>query len=168
MSSSAREAYLASLDPTTELSARRLAEKSGIPDNDPIWLLLHELQRSLRETSSSASAALANEPFAQRLSAAVSASIVADERIVDSLTTTIRTVQDASLRAIRSLEAAIRDFAGRRAAAPFASIAFAFALAITVSFAGVWGTYHVAVSYGQDLGYRTGFNDGINYERSHR
>ena len=168
MSESARDAYLASLDPATELSARRLAEKSGVPDNDPIWLLLHEVHRSLRETTTSANAALANEPFAQRLSATVGASLVGDERIVDALTTSIRTMQDASLRAIRSLETAIRDFARRRAVAPFASIAFAFALAITVSVAGIWSTYHVAVSYGQDLGYRAGFNDGVIYERGHK
>jgi len=168
MSTSARDAYLASLDPATELSARRLAEKSGIPDNDPMWLLLHELQRSLREVTSSANAALSNEPFAQRLSVAISASVTSDERITDALTAAIRMTQDASVRAIRSLEDAVRDFARRRAAAPFASIAFAFALAITVSFAAIWSTYHIAVSHGQDLGYRAGFNDGITYERSHR
>jgi hypothetical protein len=168
MSSSSRDAYLASLDPATELTARRLAEKSGIPDNDPLWLLLHELKRSLLEVTSSANAALSNEPFAQRLSAAISASVTNDERVTDALTTAIRTMQDASLRAIRSLEGAVRGFARRHAAAPFASIAFAFALAITVSFAAIWSTYHVAVSYGRDLGYRAGFNDGVTYERSHR
>lgn len=168
MSSSARDAYLASLDSTTELSVRRLAEKSGLPDNDPMWLLLHEVQRSLRETTATANAALSNEPFAQRLSLAISASVTNDERIADALTAAIRTAQDASLHAIRSLESALRDFARRRAAAPFASIAFAFALAITASFAAIWSTYHVAVNYGQDLGYRSGFNDGVTYERSHR
>jgi len=168
MSSTARDAYLASLDSTTELSVRRLAEKSSLPDNDPMWLLLHEVQRSLREATTAANAALSNEPFAQRLSLAISASITADERIVDGLTSAIRSTQDASVRAIRSLESALRDFARRRAAAPFASIAFAFALAITASFAAIWSTYHVAVSYGQDLGYRSGFNDGIIYGRSHR
>ena len=168
MSSSARDAYLASLDPDTELSARRIAEKSGIPDNDPMWLLLYELQRSLREATAGANAVLSNEPFAQRLSAAVGARIAGDERIVDALTAAIHTTQDGSMRAIRSLENSIRDFARRRALAPLASLAFALALAIIISFAAIWSTYHIAVSYGHDLGYRSGFDDGITYERSHR
>ena len=168
MSASARDLYLASLDPNTELSARRLAERSGLPDNDPIWLLLHEVHRSISDATGSAKAALANEPFAARLSAAVGAAVTGDDRIIDALTGAIRSTQDASLRSIRSLESAIRDFTRKRAAAPFASIAFAFALAITASIAAIWSTYHIAVDYGQDLGYRAGFNAGVTYERSHR
>lgn len=168
MTPSARDIYLASLDPTSELSARRLAERSGIPDNDPMWLLLHEVHRSLHESTTSANAALSSEPFAARLSAAVSAAVTDDQRIADALTTAIRATQDASLHAIRSLESAIRDFARKRAVAPFTSIAFAFALAMTVSVAAIWSAYHIGVGYGQDLGYRSGFNNGISYERSHR
>lgn len=168
MTPSARDIYLASLDPANELTARRLAERSGIPDNDPLWLLLHDIHRSLHELTSSANGALTNEPFAARLSAAVSVAMTDDQRIVHALTTAIQTTQNASLRAIRSLESALKDFARKRAAAPFASIAFAFALAITVSFVAIWSTYHDGVGYGQDLGYRSGFHDGILYERSHK
>jgi hypothetical protein len=168
MSSSARDVYLTSLDSASELAARRLAEKSGIPDSDPMWLLLREVQRSFRETAINTNEALASEPFAQRLSSTVGASIANDERVLDALTGAIRATQDASLRAIRSLELAIRDFTRRRAAAPFASIAFAVALAMTVTCAAIWTTYYVAIGYGRDLGYRAGFNDGMTYGRSHR
>ncbi|MDE2482036.1 MAG: hypothetical protein KGN02_07590 [bacterium] len=168
MTPSARDIYLASLDPATELTARRLAERSGIPDNDPLWLLLHDVHRSLHDLTSSANGALANEPFAARLSAAVGAAMTDDQRIVDALTTAIQTTQNASLRAIRSLESELKAFARKRAVAPFASIAFAFALAITVSIVTVWSAYHIGVGYGQDLGYRSGFHDGILYERSHK
>lgn len=168
MTPSARDIYLTSLNPTSELSARRLAERSGIPDNDPMWLLLHELHRSLHESASSANAALASEPFAARLSAAVSVAVTEDERIADALTTAIRTAENASLHAIRSLESGIRDFARKRAVAPFASIAFAFALAITVSVVAIWSAYHIGAGYGQTIGYRSGFNDGVSYERNHR
>lgn len=168
MTPSARDIYLASLNPTSELSARRLAERSGIPDNDPMWLLLHELHRSLHESTSSANAALASEPFAARLSAAVSVAVTEDERIANALTAAIRTAEDASLRAIRSLESGFRDFARKRAVAPFASIAFAFSLAVTVSVVALWSAYEIGAGYGQDTGYRSGFHAGVSYERNHR
>ncbi len=168
MTPSARDIYLASLDPANELTARRLAERSGIPDNDPLWLLLHDIHRSLHELTSSANGALNNEPFAARLAAAVSVAVADDQRIVDALTAAIQTTQDASLRAIRSLDSALKDFARKRAAAPLASVAFAFALAVITSLIAIWSTYHVAVDYGQDLGYKSGFHDGILYERSHK
>jgi hypothetical protein len=168
MTPSARDIYLASLDPANELTARRLAESSGIPDNDPLWLLLHDVHHALHEMTSSANGALTNEPFAARLSAAVGAAITDDQRITGALTAAIRTTQDASLRAIRSLESALKDFARKRAVAPFASLAFAFALALTISMVAIWSTYHIGVGYGQDLGYRSGFHDGILYERSHK
>jgi hypothetical protein len=117
---------------------------------------------------SSAKAALSSEPFAARLSAAVGVAVIDDERIASALTTAIRTAEDASLRAIRSLESGVRDFMRKRAAAPFSSIAFAFALAITMSVIATWGAYHIGADYGQDLGYRSGFNDGVSYERKHR
>jgi len=164
---SARDAYLASLDPTSELSARRLAERSGVPDNDPIWLLLHELHRSLAEVIGSANAALADDAFATRLSTAVAASIAHDERIRDQVTTAIRATQDQSLRALRTLESAIGEFARRQALAPLSSVVFAVGLAIAVTCAAICGTFRVATNYGQDIGYRSGFNDGIRYERGH-
>ncbi len=168
MTQSARDIYLAALDPASELTARRVAERSGIPDNDPLWLLLHDVHRSLHDLTSSANGALSNEPFAARLSAAVSVAVTNDQRVAEALTTAIRTTQEASLRAIRSLESALKDFTRKRAAAPFASITFAFALAITISFIAIWSTYHAGVGYGQDLGYRSGFHDGVIYERSHK
>ena len=168
MSASARELYLASLDPNVELSTRRMAERSGLPDNDPMWLLLHEVHRSISEASSSAKAALENEPFAARLSAAIGTAMIEDARIIDALTVAIRSTQEASLRSIRFLESTLRDFARKRAAVPFASIAFASALAIIASIAAIWNTYHVAVDYGKYLGYRAGFTAGMSYERSHR
>ena len=168
MTPSARDIYMASLDSTHELSARRLAERSGIPDNDPMWLLLHELHRSLHESTTSANAALASEPFAARLSVAVGLAISEDVRFANALTVAIRTAEDASLRSIRSLALGIKDFLRKRAVAPFASIAFAFALAITVTVVAIWSAYHLGASYGADAGYRSGFKAGVSYERNHR
>lgn len=165
---SARDLYLESLDSSSELSARRLAERSGIPDNDPIWLLLHELHRSLAEVVGSANAALANDAFATRLSTAVAASIAHDDSVLDQVAAAIRTTQDGSLRALRTLESAVGEFARRQAVAPLSSIAFAVALAIAATAAAIWGTFHVATTYGQDIGYHSGFYDGIRYARSHR
>ena len=168
MNSSARDLYLSSLDPLTELNARRLAERSSIPDDDPMWLMLHELHQVAREVTSGAHAALVNEAFAERLSVAIGASLTSDERIVDALSGAIQSTRDAAQHALRSLEIAIRDFARRRAVAPAASIAFAVALAITSSCAALWTAYHAGLDYGHNIGYQTGFNNGVTYERSHK
>jgi len=124
MTDSALDVYLSSLDTRSELNARRLAELSHIPDDDPMWLLMHETQRSVREVINGANTALTNEPFAQRLSVAVATSIARDERIVTALTTAVERTHQAATRSIRSLEAALYDVARRRAAAPLASLAF--------------------------------------------
>ena len=168
MTDSARDVYLASLDARSELNARRLAELSHIPGDDPMWLLMHEMQHSVREVINGANTALANEPFAQRLATSVAASIAHDERIATVLTTAIERTHEAATRSICSLEDALRDVARRRAAAPFASLAFAFALGLTVCCAIIWGAYHAGSDYGYDLGYRAGYHDGILYERNRK
>jgi hypothetical protein len=168
MTDSARAIYLSSLDAGSELKARRLAELSHIPDDDPMWLLIHETQRSVREVINGANTALTSEPFAQRLSVAVATSIVRDERIVTALTTAVERTHDAATRSIRSLEAALHEVARRRAAAPFASLAFAFALGLAVCGALIWFAYHAGSDHGYDFGYRAGYYAGILYQRNHR
>ena len=168
MSNSARDLYLASLDGKGELNARRLAEISRIPDDDPVWMMLHELQRSSREITSSANAALANDAFAQRLSADIAINVARDERVITSLTAAINNTHEAAARAIRSLEAALRDVVRRRAAAPLASLVFAFSIGLTVCCAALWSAYHDGTSYGYDLGYRAGYHDAILYERNRK
>ena len=165
MSRHARELYLASLDSNVELSARRLAEQSGIPDNDPMWLLLHEMQRAMREAAGGVNAVLANDAFADRVSSAIGINVANDERVVAALTAAIKNTREAAMHAIRSLEVALHDVARRRAAAPFASLMFAFALGLTACCAVIWSAYHAGTDYGSDLGYRAGYNDGIINER---
>jgi hypothetical protein len=168
MSDSARDLYLSSLDAKSELNARRLAELSRIPDDDPMWLLMHETQRSVREVINGADTVLANEPFAHRLATTVAVSLSRDERLIATLTAAIDHTHAAATKAIRSLETAFQEVVRQRAAAPFASLAFAFALGITVSCAVIWGAYHAGVTYGYDLGYRYGYNDGLKYGRARK
>lgn len=168
MSSSARELYLSSLDSDSELSARRLAETSGVPDNDPLWLMLNELHRSVRQITNDTNLALSNDRFVSHLSAAVASQLANNERITSELTSSIRSIQEVSLCAVRSVELTSRNSARRLASTPLTSVVFAFALAVALSFAATWSTYHVAAGYGQDIGYRVGFHDGQNFERRHR
>ena len=133
-----------------------------------MWMMLHELQRSSREITSGANAALANDAFAQRLSTAIATNVARDERVVAALTAAINNTHEAASRAIRSLEAALRDVARRRAAAPFASLAFAFSL----------GHHRVLRSALERLSRRhalwlrprlsSGYHDGILYERNRK
>jgi hypothetical protein len=168
MSDSARDVYLASLDTRSELNARRLAELSHIPDDDPMWLLMHETQRSVREVINGANIALTNEPFAQRLSVAVATSVARDERIATALTAAIERTYEAATRALRSLEVALHDVVRRRAAAPLSSLAFSFTLGLTVCCAAIWSAYHAGSDYGYNLGNRAGYQAGILYERNRR
>jgi hypothetical protein len=165
---SAREIYLSSLNGDAELNARRIAERANIPDDDAIWLMLHELQQASREITRGANAALTNERFAQRLTEAVAASIVDDERINTAYTAGIAIVQDSSVQAIRALESEVRDVARKRAIAPISSLVFSIALALVAGFAAIWATYNVASGYGYDLGYHSGYHDGFIYERNHK
>ncbi len=183
---SAREVYLASLRPEEELAARRAAEKAGIPDTDPFWLLLIEVQRACREASrctteltrvvadavariegAGSSGPACDDAFVSQIAPAVATALAQDDRVIEAVTTAVGAVEEDGLRAMRTLESAIRDFVRRRAAAPAASLVFAFSLGVASSGLGLWGTYHVALAYGQDLGYRAGFNDARTYDRSH-
>jgi hypothetical protein len=168
MTGTARDLYLGSLDPNAELNARRLAERSRIPDDDPMWLLLHEMQQSMREVTRGAHAALANELFAQRLTTAVATTVVNDERIIGAVAAGINAIQDSSIRAIRSLESEVRNLTRKRAIAPISSLVFALALSLVVGFASIWASYNVGTGYGYDLGYRSGYHDGILYERNRK
>jgi hypothetical protein len=168
MKDSARDLYLSSLDARSELNARRLAELSHIPADDPMWLLMHETQRSVREAIGGANAVLANEAFAQRLSTTVAGSICRDERVIASLTGSVEHIHNAASRAIRSLETALHEMARRRAAAPFASLAFAFALGLIVCSAVVWAAFRVGADHGYDVGYRVGYHDGVIYDRTQK
>ena len=168
MSDTARDLYLASLDPKAELNARRLAELSRVPDDDPTWLLLHEVQQSARELTRGAKAALANDAFAQRLALAVASSVATDMRVISAVADGITGVHDVSVRAIRSLESEVRDVARKRAIAPISSLIFAAALALVVGFVAMWASYGVGSRYGYDLGYRSGYHDAILYKRNHK
>ncbi len=103
MSDNARDIYLSSLDAKSDLNARRLAELAHIPADDPMWLLMHETQRSVREVINGADAVLANGPFAQRLATAVAGSISHNERITATLTAAIERTREGGTQAIRSL-----------------------------------------------------------------
>ena len=168
MSNNARDLYLSSLDSKSELNARRLAELSHVPDDDPMWLMLHELQRSAREVTSGANAVLGNDAFAQRLSTVIGSNVAQNDLIVTALTAAIDKTHNAASRAIRSLEAALHDVARRRAAAPFASLAFAFSLGIIACCAVIWAAYHAGTLNGYDAGYPAGYHDGILYERNRK
>lgn len=186
----ARELYLASLAPEDELAARRAAEKAGIPENDPTWLLLSEVRRASQETNRctaelklTASEAAArieragasdgisqatDDALARRIVIATATQVANNEHVGSAIASAVSRVEADATRAMRTLEMSIRDFMRRRAAAPVASIIFAFALGIASGCLSIWGTYHVAVGYGQDQGYRAGFNDARIYDRSHR
>ena len=168
MSASARDLYLASLDATSELNVRRLAEMSRVPGDDPMWLIMYELQRSAREITSGAGAALANDAFAQRLSNAIGSNVAQNVGVLAALTAAVDSTRDAATRAIRSLEVSLRDVARRRAAAPFASLAFAFALGLTVCSTLIWGAFHVGMDYGYTIGYLSGYHDGTNSLGNHK
>lgn len=168
MSGTARDIYLASLDPHTELNARRLAERSRIPDDDPMWLMLHEMQQSAREVTRGANAALSNDAFAGRLASAVASILTKDPRIVGAVTGGVTVIHDASVRAIRSLESEVRSVARKRAFAPLSSLVFAFALALVVGFAAIWASYNVGSGYGYDIGYSAGYHNAVLNERNRK
>lgn len=188
ISPTARELYLASLAPEEELAARRVAERSGIPDNDPTWLLLSEVRRScaeanrcmtaLKQASSDAASRIeraggnarlpmSDDALATRIAAVAGTKLAENEGAADAIASGVRRVEAAAVRAMRTLEVSIRDFMRRRAGAPAASLIFALALGVASACLSIWGTYHVAVSYGEDLGYRAGFHDARVYDRSH-
>ena len=184
----ARELYLASLAPEDELAARRAAEKTGIPENDPTWLLLSEVRRASQEANrcttelkqAASDAALrieritpnlqrvaSDDALVSRIAGDVGAKLADNDRVAEAIASGVRRVEHEATRAMRVLETSIRDFMRRRAATPAASMIFAFALGVISSCLSIWGTYHVAIGYGQDLGYRSGFHDARLYDRSH-
>lgn len=185
----ARDAYLASMTSSDELATRRAAERSGIPDDDPMWLLLAEVRRACvevnqctRAAQQAASDAAAriesatapqsrvslDDGYVARIAATAGAKIAADERVVAAVASAVRGVEGDATRALRTVETSLRDLMRRRAATPFASLVFAFALGVASACAAVWGGYHTGIGYGQDLGYRTGFHDARIYDRSHQ
>jgi len=187
--SNARELYLNSLGSEDELSARRAAEKAGIPDDDPTWILLHEVRRAcqeatrctttLRDAASEAatrievasSGKLADvdvERLALQIASDAGTQIASDDRIVGALTEGVRRVEYEAARHIRALEVAIRDFLRHRAAAPLASLAFAFALGAALCYASVWGAYHFGFNYGETIGYSVGWHAARVYDKEHR
>jgi hypothetical protein len=185
-----REAYLASLSSTDELAARRAAEKSGVPDDDPMWLLLAEVRRACSEVNQctlalqqvafdaaqrieqSAScndrtAAFEDAHIAQ-LASAAGAGIAKDPRVASAVASAVGQVEADATRALRIAEISIRDLTRRRSATPLASLIFALALGVTSCWAAIWSGYHTGVAYGRDLGYRAGFHDARLYDRSHQ
>jgi hypothetical protein len=187
---SAREAYLTALSPEDELVARRVAEKSGIPENDPTWLLLTEVQRACREaTRCTNGLASATKEAVTRIERAsqcdvsdpsrievigadiarvVGSQLANDERVVKAIVSGIQRVEVDAVRVIRSVETAVRELIARRSALPIASILFAFCLGLTAATCGIWQAYHVALGYGEDIGYRAGFARAHAYDRSGR
>lgn len=168
MTGKARDLYLGSLDPKAELNARRLAERSRIPDDDPMWLLLHEMQQATRELTHGAHVAITNDAFADRLSSAVASAVCSDQRVIGAVADGVADIHNASVRAIRSLESDLRDFAQKRTMAPISSLVFAIALALIAGFAAMWASYNTGYGHGLDAGYRAGYHDGILHERNAR
>jgi hypothetical protein len=186
----ARDLYLGSLSPEDELIARRIAEKSGIPGNDPTWLLLTEVQRACREATrctdgltSVAKEAVARIERASQISIdqpsqieaigigiahAVGSRLADDEHLLRAMTEGIRRVEADAVRVIRSLETAARDLIARRSAVPVASILFAFCLGLAAATFGIWQAYRVALAYGEHIGYDAGFARAQAYDRSRR
>jgi hypothetical protein len=183
----AREVYLASLAPEDELTARRAAEKAGIPEDDPTWLLLSEVRRAAQETNrctadltlavaeavsrielaSEDRHPLVSDDALSRIANTAGTKLADNDRVAEAVAGGVRRVEHDAIRAMRTLETSIRDFMRRRAAAPAASMIFAFSLGVVSSGLSIWGTYHVAIGYGQDFGYRAGFHDARIYDRSH-
>ncbi len=182
----ARELYLASLSPDEELAARRAAERAGIPDNDPTWLLLLEVRRATRETNRCTEAlkqvvsdavtrigrtvtdsSTLSDAVSIQFANAAGARLAENDRLVNAVAAAVRGVEANATRAMHVLETSIRDFMRRRVVAPAASVLFAFSLGAVSAYLSIWGTYHVAIGYGQDLGYRAGFHDARVYDRSH-
>ena len=186
----ARDLYLASLSPEDELVARRIAEKSGLPGNDPTWLLLTEVQRACREATrctdgltSAAKESVARieragkigigepsqiEAVGAGIAQAVGSRLAADEHLLQAITEGIRRVEADAVRVIRALETAARDLIARRSALPVASILFAFCLGLAAATFGIWQAYRVSLGYGEDIGYNAGFARAQAYDRSHR
>lgn len=182
----ARELYLASLSGDDELAARRTAERAGIPDDDPIWLLLLEVRRATYETNrctaalkqvvsdaakrieqSGSNTSALNDAAVVQFANAAGTKVAQDDRVVHAVAGAVRTIEADAVRTIHSLESSIRDFVRQRIATPTASLLFAFLLGIASACLTIWGTYHVAVGYGEDIGYRGGFHDARIYDRSH-
>lgn len=184
-SATPRERYFASLAPEEELTARRSAERTGIPDDDPTWLLLSEVRRAsweanrctgeLKQTASDAAARIERasctpslvdtDAVMARVASAAGAHLAADDRIRDAIAGALEHLEAGAMRAIQALETATRDFARSRAAAPMASLVFAFALGAATCCITIWETYHVAYDYGDRVGYRDGFHNAHVYDQ---
>ena len=186
----ARDLYLTSLSPEDELVARRIAEKSGLPGNDPTWLLLAEVQRACREATrctdeltSAANEAVARiervsqadgsksnqiEVVGAGVAQAIGSKLADDKGFQQTIAEGIRRVEVDALRVIRSLEIAVRDLISRRSAVPIASILFAFSLGLAAATFGICQAYRVALGYGENIGYSAGFARAQVYDRSHR
>jgi hypothetical protein len=186
----AREQYLASLSSAEELSTRRAAEISGVPSDDPMWLLMLEVRRACNDMNESISLLRqAASDAAQRIERAASsdgkppaledshithiastagASVAKNPQVTLAVASAIRQIESDASRALRCAETSIRELTRRRSATPFASLMFAFALGVTSCCAAVWGGYHIGFAYGQDLGYRAGFHYARIYDRSHQ
>lgn len=133
-----------------------------------MWLLLYEMQQSVREFTHGTNIVLTNDAFADRLSAAVGSSVAKDQRVLGAIAAGITGIHDASVRAIRSLESELRNVARNRAFAPVSSLIFSIALALVAGFSAIWASYNAGSGYGYDLGYRSGYHDGIVYERNRK
>ncbi len=148
-----REAYLASLPSTDELATRRAADKSGIPDDDPMWLLLAEVRRACsaanqctlalqqavsdaaqrieRVASRDARSPAFDNAYITHIAGATGASIAKDAQVTNAVASAIRQIEADATRALRTTETSIRELMRRRSATPIASLTFAFALGVT-------------------------------------
>lgn len=184
-----RDAYLAALSSNDELAARRVAEKAGVPDDDPMWLLLLEVERAcsvvnectlavkaiasdaarrIEQAASRVGAPTFGDADVTHIAAAAGKAIASDAQVANAVASAIREVEADAVRALRTTEMTIRELMRRRSATPLASLIFAFALGLTSCCAAVWGSYHTGVVHGQELGYRAAFNDARLYDRTHQ
>jgi hypothetical protein len=137
----ARDLYLSSLSPDDELAARRAAERTGIPDDDPTWLLLLEVQRAAYETNrgtaalkqvvsdaatrieqSSTGTLALNDAAISQFANAAGLKLAEDDRVIGTLSAAIQNVETSATRSLHALETSIRDFMRRRVVAPAAGI----------------------------------------------
>lgn len=175
----AREVYFSSLPAADELAARRSAENSGIPPDDPTWLLLLEIQRSARTaelrthaleeavadaaariesaTRSGALGSVSDSAAFERIAIEIGNGAARNDRIAEAVANAVGVVQAGAVSSLRELESRIRDFVQKRSRAPISSVVFAVLFGIVIGLGAIWAISRIAFSYGEAVGYGIGY-----------
>lgn len=182
---SAKDRYLRALPASDELVARRIAEQSGIPSDDPTWLLLTEVQRATREASactdslrSATDAAVTRieraatdglaggttaHDFAAQIILAASPELAKNEQLQSTLFAAIRHIESDAVRALRAVETGVRDLLARRTFIPLASTMLALCVGVIATTFAVWQAYQVGTRAGEIAGYRAGYAYAVSH-----